>query len=132
MEKEQIIIERFGLCPSEISYAEIKQLLVEEIENHDHSEGCGEYLRVLCFMIFYCGHVEDCELIWKAKNLNFDTGWYIDGELLFGAGYNKTLDYISEKTYLNNMKSYIEEYIDCECIFEKEDIIKNFKSFYRC
>ena len=53
MDKEQTIIKKFGLCPSQSDHDEIKELLIEEIENHDNSEGCGEYLRVLCFMIFY-------------------------------------------------------------------------------
>lgn len=131
MDKEDLIIEKYGLCPDYSSHEEVRVLLEHEIMNHDNEEGCGEYLRVLCFMVFFIGALEDCELIWKAKMLNMDTGCMIDVGLLCGAGFNPTIDYISEKPGLQKMKAYLEDCRITGDIFDKNLIINDFKQYYR-
>lgn len=132
MDKEELLIEKYGLCPTDSNYAEIKRLLEEEIINHDDNEGCGEYLRVLCFMIFFIGHVEDCELIWKAKMLNMDTGCMLDVGLLCGAGFEQTIDFISQNPNLQKMKTYLERCQIAGDELDKNSIINNFKQYYGC
>ena len=129
MEKDEAILKKFGICPSKKDYDEIKQLLIDDVQKHEDS-GCGEYLRVLCFMIFYYGHVEDCELIWKAKNLNMDTACCIDIGLTCGAGYTETINYLSSKPDLIAMKSYIEFCNNCGDQFNRDAIIDDFKYYY--
>ena len=78
----------------------------------------------------FLGRAEDCELIWQAKNLNMDTGCYIDTGLLCGAGYSETIDYLSDKPELKKMKSYISGCYAHGDVFEREMIIENFVTFY--
>lgn len=130
MEKEDIIIERFGLCPSQTNRMAIRQMLENEIQTHSNNEGCGEFLRVLCFMLFFIGEVEDSTLIWKAKTLNMDTGCMIDVGLLCGAGYKQTITFIKDSSIMEDMKLYLEKCHDAGDEFDKEKIIQNFKAYY--
>jgi hypothetical protein len=45
-----------------------------------------EYLKTLYILLYTYGDVEDTLIIWKARNIDFDIGCYIDGDLLIGAG----------------------------------------------
>ena len=132
MKDENVIIEKYGLCPSLTHHAEIRQLLEIEIKEHDDSEGCGEYLRVLCFMLFFIGKVEDSVLIWKAKMLNMDTGCMIDVGLLCGAGFEQTRTFIKDSPVLCKMKSYMEKCYAAGDEFDKGEIVRNFKAYYGC
>jgi|GEM_PF-1123988 len=150
LEKEEIIVKKFGLHPSQNDYEEIKTLFLDEIKNRKklktlsleeiknlgEEEGCGDYLRTLCFMIFYLGHVEDCISIWEAKSIDMDTFCYIDVGLTCGGGYDETIKYISDKPKLAKMKSYLEECFALEESdgfeqFDRERLIKSFENFYR-
>lgn len=127
MEREELIISKYGVCPREECRDEIKKLLIEEIENEEYIESC-ECLRVLCFLLFSIGNVEDCELIWKAKMLNMDAGCMVDVGFLCGAGYNETIAYIENKAGLEKMKCYLTQYIGEE--LDKKEVIIKFKNYY--
>ena len=127
----EALIKKFGLCPAPASREAIKQLLELEIQEHDDREGCGEYLRVLCFMLFYIGRVEDSALIWKTKKLNMDTGAMIDAGLLCGAGYGQTINFIKETPALHGMKAYLETcFADDPNQFDKAKIEAGFRRYY--
>lgn len=127
MERENLIIAKYGVHPKEEYRDEIKKLLIEEIENEEYAES-HECLRVLCFLLFSIGNVKDCKLIWKAKMLNMDAGCMVDGVFLCGAGYNETISYIEDKTELDKMKSFLIQYIGEE--FDKEEVVNGFKNDY--
>ncbi|WBW99489.1 hypothetical protein [Oceanirhabdus sp. W0125-5] len=127
MDRENLILDKFGVYPKEEYRDEIKELLIEEIENEEYTES-HECLRVLCFLLFSIGNVEDCELIWKAKMLNMDAGCMVDVVFLCGAGYNETISYIGNKVGLEKMKCILRQYIGEE--FDKEEVINEFKKYY--
>lgn len=127
MEREYLIIAKYGVNPRKEDRTDIIKLLREEIKNENNTES-HECLRVLCFLLFLIGNVEDCELIWEAKMLNMDTGCMIDTVFLCGAGYKSTLSYIKGKEKLSKMNKFITEYIGQE--FDKEEVIEEFKSYY--
>lgn len=127
MDREELIIAKYGVYPKKEDREEIIKLLIEEIENEVYSES-HECLRVLCFLLFTIGNVKDCELIWKAKMLNMDAGCMIDGKFLCGAGYNETISYIGDRVELEKMKCYLRQYIGKE--FVKEEVVNEFKNYY--
>lgn len=127
MDKEDFIIGKYGVYPKEEYRGEIRKLLIREIDDEPFSES-HECMRLLCFLLFSIGYVEDCELIWKAKMLNMDTGCMIDAVYLCGAGYNKTLLYINNKRGMEKMKQYIVKNISEE--FIKDEVIEEFKGYY--
>lgn len=127
MDREDLLIRRYGVNPKEEYRDEIIKLLNEEIDNELYTESL-EYLRILCFLLFSIGNVEDCELIWKAKMLNMDTGCMVDAVYLCGAGYNKTLLYLKNKDDFKQVKQCIVEYIGEE--FRKEEVIEEFMNYY--
>jgi len=88
-------LQRFGL-PSSLQYRdEIRRLLKEEIGLELQGNGREEMLRVLCLQLFSIGVVEDCLLIWDAKNSSFDAGCGLDVQFLCGAGLEKTKEYLA-------------------------------------
>jgi hypothetical protein len=125
--REDLIINKYGVYPKEAYRDEIKKLLIEEIDNEPFSED-HECLRILCFLLFSLGNVEDCELIWKAKMLNMDAGCMIDTVYLCGAGYNQTLLYLNNKEGLEKIQQYIINSLGEE--FSKEEVIEEFKGYY--
>jgi hypothetical protein len=127
MDREDLLISKYGVYPKEEYRDEIRKLLIEEIDSELFSES-HECLRILCFLLFSIGNVEDCELIWKAKMLNMDTGCMIDTVYLCGAGYNKTLFYLINKEDLEKMKQYIVKNIGEE--FRKDEVIEEFMDYY--
>ncbi|OOM71075.1 hypothetical protein CLPUN_50670 [Clostridium puniceum] len=127
MDREDIIISKYGVYPKEEYRKEIRKLLIEEINNEEYVES-HDCLRLLCFLLFSIGKVEDCELIWKAKMLNMDTGCMIDALFLCGAGYKETLSYIKSKEGLEKMELFVTKDVDED--FIKEEVINEFKSYY--
>ena len=128
MDREDLIISKYGVNPKEEDRDEIRKLLIKEIDNEPCSEN-HECLRILCFLLFSIGTVDDCELIWKAKMLNMDTGCMIESVYLCGAGYDKTLIYLSNKEGMEKVKQNITNYISDE--FIKQEVIDEFKGYYR-
>ena len=121
---------KYGIKPKLEDRIEIRNLLLYEIEHEDDENiESHELMRVLCFWLFQIRNIEDCEIIWKAKTLNMDAGSMIDWELLCGAGYSETLNYLKTKDILPKMKEYLEEYIGQE--IDKDEIVDGFKSYYR-
>jgi hypothetical protein len=119
-----LLFSKFGTAPKLEDRDEILNLLITEIENEDH-----ECMRVLCFMLFYIGVVEDCEIIWRAKMLNMDAGCMIDGNFLCGAGYDETLCYLDKKAILPRLRNYLQPPFDKN--FDKKKVVDDALSYYR-
>ena len=104
------LIRKFGFIPSRDVLPELRELLRRERRVISGREsGCGDYARALCFMLYAVGEVEDCLCIWSIKRLNMDTGCYIDGEYLFGAGVEATLAYVSAQPEYANLLAELKE-----------------------
>ncbi|MEN1985580.1 hypothetical protein [Paenibacillus hubeiensis] len=128
---EEAVLELYGLDPDPAYREPIRQLLKREIEHmaaEDH-----ELLRTLCVMLFCIGQVEDTHIIWQAKQKNQDAASYIDVQLLCGAGYQATVDYLErrgdpqakqELKYLKECEPF--DFID----FSKEEWVQGYKQYY--
>jgi len=56
-----------------------------------------ETLMTACYILGMHGHIEDCLLIWRAKETDFDTHCGLDIELMLFAGYQKTIDFLKKQ-----------------------------------
>ncbi len=72
----------------------LRELTRLEIGSVDAAgDGCGDVLLACCWMLFLVGDLADVELIWQAKNLNFDTYSYIDSVFLIPSGVQMTAEF---------------------------------------
>lgn len=131
MNKEEAILEEYGLEP-ELQYrGTLRSLLKEEINNEDSED--NEYLKILCIMLFSIGEVEDSLIIWEAKQKNFDTSCYIDVQLLCGAGFDHTINYLMTiaSKEANQEMNYLKKRKDTDFAnFSKCEMINNYKQYY--
>lgn len=131
MNKEEAILEEYGLEPDLQYRGTLRSLLKEEIKNEDSED--NEYLKTLCIMLFSIGEVEDSLIIWEAKEKNFDTSCYIDVQLLCGAGFDHTINYlmtIASKEAIEAM-NYLKKCKDTDfASFSKREMINNYKQYY--
>ncbi|MDQ0112426.1 hypothetical protein [Paenibacillus harenae] len=131
MEREYIILERFGLEPKHKYLQEIRTLLIEETNSDNYQE--HEYLKTLCIMLFSFGCVEDSLLIWNAKMKDFDAGCYIDGELLMGAGLDETINYL---TGVNTIRAkelikYLQGFTSDGDYMKRSEVIEFYRRYYK-
>ena len=56
-----------------------------------------ENLYRCAFLLYRVGDVRDVELLWQAKNVDFDTGCGFDVQFLAGAGIDETVRYLQMK-----------------------------------
>lgn len=131
MDREDILLERFGLEPELKYLQEIRSLLIEETNSSNTEE--HEYLKTLCILLFTFGYPDDTLLIWNAKRKDFDAGCYIDGDLLMGAGLNETIHFLQK---LNTPKAkeileYIKPYKTNYDYMTREQVIDFYNKYYR-
>ncbi|MDD9266171.1 hypothetical protein ACFPES_03900 [Paenibacillus sp. GCM10023248] len=112
MDRTESLLEKYGLEPTKEHRDILKELLGRESSNEKRKD--NEYLKTLCILLYTYGIAEDTLQIWMAKNIDFDTGCYIDGELLIGAGLEETISYLKtlktaeadkELDYLANLET---------------------------
>lgn len=127
-ERMDVLLKEYGAYPKPESRDEIRGLLAVEIENENNNTEGHEFMRILCYLLFSIGNVEDCELICKAKALNMDAGCMIDSVFLCGAGYEETLSYANTKG-LTKVKNWVLDNVDKG--FDKEEVVNEFKGYYR-
>ena len=87
--------QKFGFPASPRHRAEIRQLLIEEIEREKQGQSGEEMLRTLCVQLFSLGDVEDALLIWDARRSSFDAGCGLDVQFLCGAGLSATKAFLA-------------------------------------
>lgn len=71
-------------------------------------DGCGDVLLACCWMLFCEGHLEDVELIWRAKNVNFDAYCYIDGAFLLSQGLAASVAH-AEQAGAGDLLAYLQK-----------------------
>ncbi|GKV54480.1 hypothetical protein NCCP2222_04270 [Sporosarcina sp. NCCP-2222] len=131
MNKEETVLDQYGLEPDRIYSENIRTLLREEIDNKDAED--NDYLKTLCIMLFSIGAVEDSLLIWEAKQKNFDTSCYIDVQLLCGAEYDATLDYLLTAASEEAVETmdYLMNHEETDfASFSKGEIMNDYKRYY--
>ena len=91
-DKEDEILQRFGLHPSDGDLAEIRAIIAEQATLGWDAH--VEVMKICCIGLFNAGHVADSLLIWRAKESNWDAHCSIDVHLLCGAGLPETTAYL--------------------------------------
>jgi hypothetical protein len=79
--------------------AMLLSLLEREMEYRKKDIECEYYenLYLCAFLLYLAGDPADAVLIWKAKHINMDTGFGLDGQSLVGAGVEQTVRYLEAK-----------------------------------
>lgn len=77
----------------------LQELLIQEISaRRKHSDDeFHENLYWCAFLLYQVGDVQDIELLWEAKNIDFDTACGFDVQFLVGAGVEATIQYLRER-----------------------------------
>lgn len=91
-------LEKFGLPASPRFRQEIRALLSEETEREKRGGSGEEMLRLLCVQLMSLGFVEDCLLIWEAKQSSHDASCAVDVQFLCGGGLLQTQEYLAQST----------------------------------
>jgi hypothetical protein len=94
MMAETEIIERFGLPPRTSDLPQIREQLAESTRAEKDHQGNTLVIKALCVLLFAAGTVEDSLLIWLAKRASFDAGCSVDVQLICGAGFDVTVQYL--------------------------------------
>lgn len=77
----------------------LRDLLRKEMTYRKNRPDGGFYenLYWCAFLLYRVGDVRDVELLWQAKNVDFDTGCGFDVQFLAGAGLDETVRYLQMK-----------------------------------
>lgn len=86
----------------------IRLLTEGEMAHRTESDGSGNELLACCWMLFRIGDVADSALVWKAKNLDFDTYCSIDSVFLVPHGVEVTVRFAREND-LPTMAEWVSE-----------------------
>ncbi|MCC5613210.1 hypothetical protein LC612_42665 [Nostoc sp. CHAB 5834] len=94
--KKEDHIHAYGLRIAQEDAEAVRHVLNEQIRLETVSSKYTEedLMKVSCVQLFSLGNLEDVLLIWEAKNSSMDAGCYIDAQLLCGAGFDPTVDYL--------------------------------------
>ena len=85
--------------------------------------GCGDVLLACCWLLFMIGHVEDAPLIWRAKNLNFDTHSYIDSVFLIPSGVAATAEFARSAGVLD-----LAEWVEDDWLADEEEAAQRWRA----
>jgi hypothetical protein len=126
MDRVDSVLTQYGIEPKPEYREEIRNLLIEESLNENRED--NEYLKTLCILLYTYGIVEDTLIIWKVKNIDYDTGCYIDGELLVGAGLEETITYLRR---INTSESKEElDYLMTINFIGRQELLDFYRSYY--
>lgn len=115
----------------------LRFLLEQEIVYHDSLWCICESIRLCGFLLAVLAHVEDVDLLWKAKTTSFDTMIGFNVQFLVGAGVTPTLSYlrslqqdwaqeaaahIEERQVLGDFEDLEQYYVDIQKFFRGEPL----------
>ncbi|MFT3691535.1 MAG: hypothetical protein QM831_00225 [Kofleriaceae bacterium] len=86
---ETEIIARYGLPPRDEDLPAIRDHL------DTYRDDDTTILKAYAVLLFAAGHVEDAPRIWRAKRSSFDASMSLDVQLLCGAGYAESVEYLA-------------------------------------
>ncbi len=93
--RESLLKELHGIVNQ--SHAQLlREILTREME-YRRAEPTGDLYENLywaAFLLYRIGDLNDVLLLWRAKNLDFDTFCGFDIQFLVGAGVNSTIQYL--------------------------------------
>lgn len=89
----------------------LRLLLEQEITYHESLWCICESICLCGFLLSALAHVEDVDLLWKAKTTSFDTMIGFDVQFLVGAGVAPTLSYLQslQQDWAQEAIAHIEE-----------------------
>jgi hypothetical protein len=112
-------------------HALIRYILLQEMQAHQHvGEEMTENLRRCAYLLYRLGNVEDSILLWKAKNINFDTYCGLDIQFLVGAGLTETLAYLEGKPDIDDLVEYLLVCRDAGDFAHMEDYNRDIKLYF--
>lgn len=91
-------LDKFGPPASPRFRQDIRALLSEETEREKRCGSGEKMLRLLCVQLMSLGFVEDCLLIWEAKQSSHDASCTVDVQFLGGGGLLQTQEYLGQST----------------------------------
>ena len=85
----------------------LRKMLIIEIDQrkNDIIGDLYENLYWCAFLIYRIRDVNDVDILWIAKNTDFDTYCAFDIQFLIGAGLENTIEYLSGKSDVNSQKA---------------------------
>lgn len=115
-------LERFGVVPKEKDLDQIRSVLRREIEKEQKNQGDGdtELMRLCCVQLFNNGSKADIMEIWNAKVASMDTAASIDIQLLCGAGYDETIEYLKKNESTETQNAF-RKLLECRKSGDFED-----------
>jgi hypothetical protein len=73
------------------------------------------------FLLWRVGDLRDVILLWRAKNIDFDTACGFDIQFLTGAGLNQTIEYL-ESSADPEARSALEYIMKCRAAGDFDDL----------
>lgn len=110
----------------------LRELLNEEMiyrTKADDEDYDGEYFENIywCSLFLYkIGSLDDVNILWQAKTIDFDTYCAFDIQFLVGAGLDKTIGYLQSKTD-ESSKNALQYILDCK----KAGAFEDMESWYK-
>ena len=97
---EATFLEQIGLRVSTEHLERVRAILSTEEDKERAQQGRGdtELMRVCCAALFNAGVAADSLVIWRAKTASMDADASIDVQLLCGAGFRRTLEWLERRT----------------------------------
>jgi hypothetical protein len=88
---------RFGLRPEGRCLDEVREILGAETARERRAQGDGDtaLMKLCCVQLFHAGLLADVALVWSAKTASWDADCSIDVQLLCGAGFAETTEYLA-------------------------------------
>lgn len=80
-------------------------------------------LLACCWLLFRIGAVEDSALIWRAKNVNFDTSCYIDSVFLIASGPAATAQFARSQGLTD-----LAEWVEGDWLADEEATVREWRS----
>ncbi|WP_028981101.1 hypothetical protein [Sporocytophaga myxococcoides] len=104
-------IEYFITNPNREFARTLLDKIISKRKIADTKIGAEENIMYACYLLGLNEKIEDSLLIWKAKNIDFDTYCGIDVQLMVFAGVDKTLNYLNLLNTEESLKavSYLKE-----------------------
>jgi hypothetical protein len=86
--------------------------------------GSGDNIMFACYLLGLHQQIEDCLLIWEAKDLDFDMACYFDIQLVLFSGVAKTIEYL-QSSQLSTAQKALEYIQSCQI-----DIVEDTEAYF--
>ncbi|GAB3275341.1 hypothetical protein GCM10027589_00430 [Actinocorallia lasiicapitis] len=98
-EDRQQVLEDLIRRPGLVDLGFARYLLAQETQSHGHSWGFRHGIEIAALLVAEHRQVHDVWLLWEAINRSFDTWGIMPHQLLYAAGVEPTLRYVTESDH---------------------------------